>query len=73
MKKFEYKLVAQPRKETFEEITETLNSLGVEGWELCSTDYGCFIFKKETLKTVPTETIIIRGKKYSRFLMEIND
>jgi hypothetical protein len=48
MKKFEYHMMPLIRGgSSYEELTGLLNSLGEEGWELCSIDYGAFIFKRE--------------------------
>lgn len=44
MIKWEYMLVLQPKTPTVAE--DDLNSLGMDGWELCGIDYGCFIFKR---------------------------
>ena len=47
MKKFEYKVEEIPKIWAFGELTDLLNSLGSQGWELCEREYGVFIFKRE--------------------------
>jgi len=47
MKRFEYKVVEQLERSSFSEVTDRLNECGAYGWELCSVDKWCFIFKRE--------------------------
>lgn len=48
MKKWEYKLVMMPKGgASLLDVERELNSHGSNGWELCATDYGCWIFKRE--------------------------
>lgn len=49
MKKFEYKLVHQDdiNCESVLTIQAAFNRIGELGWELCSIDWGCLIFKRE--------------------------
>ena len=45
---WEYKAVRQPDERlTYGGIQDILNQYGSEGWELCSIDYGSFIFKRK--------------------------
>jgi len=44
---FEYLLHPLDRDKNRHEIEDALNRVGQDGWELCATDYGCFIFKRE--------------------------
>lgn len=48
-KKIEYKVISQGQvmSSSIAELTFELNYLGTEGWELCGSDYGCLIFKRE--------------------------
>ena len=47
MKKYEYLLIPQPeRPNRTTSISDFLDGLGLDGWELCAIDYGCFIFKR---------------------------
>lgn len=48
MKLFEYKLEKMPRgAKSIHAIEMILDNLGLDGWELCGIDYGCFILKRE--------------------------
>ena len=46
MRKYEYQLVTMPRGSSVD-IENFLNEYGIEGWELCGIDYGCFVFKRK--------------------------
>lgn len=47
MKMFEYRIVPSPKRSTVSELTDALNDLGAQGWELVVLDYGCWILKRE--------------------------
>ncbi len=47
MKTYEYQLITQPKGLTAQQVENLLNDMGNDGWELCGTDYGCFMMKKE--------------------------
>lgn len=47
MKVFEYRIVPSPKRSTVSELTDVLNDLGAQGWELVVLDYGCWILKRE--------------------------
>lgn len=46
-KRYEYHMVKQLPGKTVADIIAILNIIGSNGWELCSIDYGYFIFKRE--------------------------
>lgn len=46
-KRYEYHMVQQLPGKTVAGITDILNVLGSDGWEICAIDYGYFIFKRE--------------------------
>lgn len=48
-KKFEYCVTSLLKGVTQEDILKFLNEKGKLGWELCETDYGFFIFKREVV------------------------
>ena len=43
---FEYKLAEKPRLANPVELSELLNAHGAEGWVLCGSDYGYFVFMR---------------------------
>lgn len=48
MKKFEYRVQEmQKGGRHLYEVQEELDNYGREGWELCTVEYGCWIFKRE--------------------------
>jgi hypothetical protein len=51
MKTFEYKVEKMPGRATLKDVEEVLNAYGKDGWELCSTEYGAFMLKREVIKT----------------------
>lgn len=48
MKRWEYKMVRQAQLDAHD-LEYELNILGRDGWELCSIDWGCCIFKREII------------------------
>lgn len=47
MRQIEYRLEELPRGKDSYEITEFLDSMGEDGWELCGIEFGNFIFKRQ--------------------------
>ena len=47
MTKYEYKVIRTLKSTHYDLLLEYLNKQGQEGWELCTTEYGAFIFKRE--------------------------
>lgn len=44
--RWEYRAVEMPSSTYAADITRELNYWGEKGWEMCGTEYGCFIFKR---------------------------
>jgi len=69
MKKFEYRLVKTPGSAYPQQIQDILNHHGEQGWELITTEYDHFIFKRET--SLEERSII--GKRDHGFKISIDD
>lgn len=49
--RWEYLAVQMPSSAYAIDLTRELNHWGEMGWEMCGTEYGCFIFKRPMKET----------------------